>query len=95
MVEGAALEMLCTGNRTAGSNPALSAIFYLCSRLSQNLHRLQQFAYPLVSKGFAFKQLARRHPAEICPSALCPLIFSLFWTFSLLRLTYGEFEATP
>ena len=27
MAEGAALEMLCTGNRTAGSNPALSVFF--------------------------------------------------------------------
>ena len=27
VVEGAALEMLCTGNGTVGSNPTLSAIF--------------------------------------------------------------------
>ena len=28
MVEGAALEMLCRGNSTEGSNPSLSAIFF-------------------------------------------------------------------
>ena len=29
MDEGAALEMLCRGNSTVGSNPTLSAIFFL------------------------------------------------------------------
>ena len=29
MVEGATLEMLCTGNCTVGSNPTSSAIFVL------------------------------------------------------------------
>ena len=29
MVEGAALEMLCRGNSTVGSNPTLSAIFLI------------------------------------------------------------------
>ena len=51
MVEGATLEMLCTGNCTVGSNPTSSAIFFVKMRDSLNEMKAIPVLYDFVCEG--------------------------------------------
>ena len=53
MVEGAALEMLCRGNLTVGSNPTLSANFFLSRKTRQKVNDFSSSLKPVESEGFA------------------------------------------
>ena len=52
MDEGAALEMLCRGNSTVGSNPTLSAIFFVPSRFFKSESVCPVIAKTRLVKGF-------------------------------------------
>ena len=53
VVEDAALEMLCRGNLTVGSNPTLSANFFLSRKTRQKVNNFLSSLKAVESEGFA------------------------------------------
>ena len=94
-VERGGLENHCRSNPTAGSNPALSASFYLTNSLSTTYKQFPALYIPLYQRLLSSNDPLESPVNRLTQPPGSPLIFSLFGMFSQLRLTYGEFEATP
>ncbi len=68
--EGAALEMLCTGNCTVGSNPTLSAIFFAKKWRTKTQVFSSLCEAQLHSKGAAFSSHLHQIPEALLVKTL-------------------------
>ncbi len=73
MDEGATLEMLCGGNFTVGSNPTLSAIFFIPLLILLTKSSLMLFVKLVDSKAFTtFLPVCKKHTQTLKSDRFAP-----------------------